>query len=495
MDFNTVISKYKVSEYKELSQKPDSGVYLMSRGEEDCFVLRIYSHEMPVYEMLKKQGYKGFPQVYDCRWEDEFFVVEEQFVDGVFLQEMIDGGEKMDEKRAMNITAKTCNALDLLHRSGFIHRDVKPEHVMMNQQGEIFLIDLDAAMRIEPGKRNDTRVLGTAGYAAPEQFGLTRSDIRTDIYAVGILLNTLLTGQHPAVLRYRNGGAEKIIQKCTEMNPMDRYQDMTELCYAISREELKDTSEEAGTTVKRKKWILLCVIALVVGVAVIIGIGLDGNRNDSHSEMNRAENGELQLHLAGAQGETLLYNSRAGSQCLPMYTEDGVSVDDTWTVYADESIGRITGYEKEWLGWRLDSSQMETGVDGFVHAEKNGEKYAVRVMVTADPVSAYSAQPDFNKMAENWLKPTWDASDEVTAVRIDYKAADKVTLYLASTIEFEGSDPICDDDRVTIEPCEKENSWPNNEIYKMTFYNPDGGDALIQVGHNYGRLTFKFSEK
>ena len=116
-------------------------------------------------------------------------------------------------------------------------------------------------------------------------------------------------------------------------------------------------------------------------------------------------------------------------------------------------------------------------------------------MVTADPVSAYSAQPDFNKMAENWLKPTWDASDEVTAVRIDYKAADKVTLYLASTINFEGSDPICDDDRVTIEPCEKENSWPNNEIYKMTFYNPDGGDALIQVDHNYGRLTFKFSEK
>ena len=172
MDFNTVISKYKVSEYKELSQKPDSGVYLMSRGEEDCFVLRIYSHEMPVYEMLKKQGYKGFPQVYDCRWEDEFFVVEEQFVDGVSLQEMIDGGEKMDEKRAMNITAKTCNALDLLHRSGFIHRDVKPEHVMMNQQGEIFLIDLDAAMRIEPGKRNDTRVLGTAGYAAPEQLSL-----------------------------------------------------------------------------------------------------------------------------------------------------------------------------------------------------------------------------------------------------------------------------------------------------------------------------------
>lgn len=55
MDFNTVISKYKVSEYKELSQKPDSGVYLMSRGEEDCFVLRIYSHEMPVYEMLKNK--------------------------------------------------------------------------------------------------------------------------------------------------------------------------------------------------------------------------------------------------------------------------------------------------------------------------------------------------------------------------------------------------------------------------------------------------------
>lgn len=494
MDYNTVISKYKISEYKELSKKPDSGVYLMKREDDGCFVLRIYSHEMPVYEMLKNRKCEGFPQVYDCRWEDGFFVVEEQFVDGVSLQEMVDGGEKMEEKRAMNITAEICKALDLLHHNGFIHRDVKPEHVLINPQGEIFLIDLDAAMRIEPGKRNDTRVLGTTGYAAPEQFGLTRSDVRTDIYAVGILLNTLLTGQHPAVLRYRNGGAEEIIQKCTELNPMDRYQNMSTLCNAISRKALNDTSRETGRAGKRKKWILFCVIALVVGVAAVIG-GLDGNRDNSYSEMNRTETGEFQLHLAGVQGETLLYNSRAGSQCLPMYTEKGVNVDDTWTVYADEQIGKITGYEKEWLGWRLDSSGMETGVEGFVHAEKNGEKYAIRVMVTADPVSAYTAQPNFNKMAENWLKPTWDASDDVTAVRVGYKATDKVTLYLASTINFENSDPICDDDRVTIAPCEKKTNWPNNEIYKMTFYNPDGGDALIQVGHNYGRLTFKFSEK
>lgn len=76
---------------------------------------------------------------------------------------------------------------------------------MLTPEGKVYLIDLDAAMQLAPEKKSDTQLLGTAVYAAPEQFGLTRSDVRTDIYAVGILLNILLTGVHPAVEQYRSG--------------------------------------------------------------------------------------------------------------------------------------------------------------------------------------------------------------------------------------------------------------------------------------------------
>ena len=65
---------------------------------------------------------------------------------------------------------------------------------MLTPEGKVYLIDLDAAMQLAPEKKSDTQLLGTAVYAAPEQFGLTRSDVRTDVFAVGIFLNTLLTG-------------------------------------------------------------------------------------------------------------------------------------------------------------------------------------------------------------------------------------------------------------------------------------------------------------
>lgn len=60
------------------------------------------------------------------------------------------------------------------------------------------LIDFDAARLYKPELENDTQILGTTGFAAPEQYGLSQTDIRTDIYAVGILINVMLTGRHPS---------------------------------------------------------------------------------------------------------------------------------------------------------------------------------------------------------------------------------------------------------------------------------------------------------
>ena len=170
----------------------------------------------------------------------DFFVVEEEYIDGLSLQEMIDGGEEMSEARARDIVSSICGTLADLHAIGIIHRDVKPEHVMLTPEGKVYLIDLDAAMQLAPEKKSDTQLLGTAVYAALEQFGLTRSDVRTDIYAVGILLNILLTGVHPAVEQYRSVDLAKIIAKCTEMNPGSRYQNASELLTELEHAVLSD---------------------------------------------------------------------------------------------------------------------------------------------------------------------------------------------------------------------------------------------------------------
>ena len=75
-------------------------------------------------------------------------------------------------------------------------------------------------------------ILGTTGYAAPEQFGLSQTDGRADIYSLGVLLNVMLTGQHPS-RRLAEGHAGRIIRRCTMMNPDQRFRDVLELRDAL----------------------------------------------------------------------------------------------------------------------------------------------------------------------------------------------------------------------------------------------------------------------
>lgn len=259
-DFEAIVKKKGCKIIKTLSRKAESGVYVAESTQYGSFVMRIYTDKPAAYNLLPECACEGIPQLYECGFDEEnrcFFVCEE-FIDGVSLQEMLDGGEVMQVRRATQIVKEVCKILCSLHDNGLIHRDVKPEHVILTPENKVYLIDYDAAMVESREKTKDTMLLGTAIYAAPEQFGLTRSDTRTDIYAVGILYNILLTGQHPAVVRFKKGTAGRVISKCTEMNPEDRYQNMTELMLALPSEREK--------TKKTKK-----VLTILAAIAVLAG--------------------------------------------------------------------------------------------------------------------------------------------------------------------------------------------------------------------------------
>ena len=232
-----------------LSTKTGSAVLRVRRGDTGSFILRLYAKEVTAYRQLEWHGCEGFPQVYRTYSEEGVFVVEEELIDGVSLHEMLEGGTRFDGIRAASTTLKVCEALELLHSKGFIHRDVKPEHILITPENRVVLIDLDASMRIESGRKNDTQLIGTAMYAAPEQFGLTRSDSRTDIYAMGILINEMLTGKHPAVQQYRKGRLGRIIEKCTKISPEDRYQTIAELTEALN--EATDISTPKSRKVRK----------------------------------------------------------------------------------------------------------------------------------------------------------------------------------------------------------------------------------------------------
>ena len=112
-----------------------------------------------------------------------------------------------------------------------VHRDIKPENVIL-RGADTVLIDFDAARLHKPQAEADTQVLGTTGFAAPEQYGLGQSDTRTDIYSLGVLMNVMLTGEHPS-RKLAEGRMGRVIQRCTQVNPAKRYKNVLRLMEAL----------------------------------------------------------------------------------------------------------------------------------------------------------------------------------------------------------------------------------------------------------------------
>ena len=193
-------------------------------------VLRSFPHALGAYEKLKHIRCENLPEIYDVLEMEDGQIVLEEYIDGITVAQVMETG-KYRSSGAKKVIQGLCNALTVLHDRGIIHRDVKPENVMIEKSGRVVLIDLNAS-RIESYASKDTVIMGTVGYASPEQLGLSQTDARTDIYAAGVLYNVMLTGQHPSVT-IAPGKAGRIVRKCTAVNIGDRYQTATALWSAL----------------------------------------------------------------------------------------------------------------------------------------------------------------------------------------------------------------------------------------------------------------------
>ena len=142
-----------------------------------------------------------------------------------------------------------CDALSYLHSQNppIIYRDMKPANVMLKPEGNIKIIDFGIAREYKEQNLADTTVLGTKGYAPPEQYS-GQTDPRSDIFALGMTMHHLLTGMDPrsgeayASVRQWNPelseGIEIIIDRCVEPAPENRYQSCTDLLYDLEHPEL-----------------------------------------------------------------------------------------------------------------------------------------------------------------------------------------------------------------------------------------------------------------
>lgn len=210
-----------------LSEKNDCKVLRLrrkDRGQE--LVLRSFPKHLEAYELLWEIRCENLPEIYDVFDLDDGQIVLEEYIDGITVASVMQTG-KYHYRGVKKVLSGICNGLAVLHDRGIVHRDVKPENVMVDKNGRVVLIDFNAS-RKESQAGKDTVIMGTVGYASPEQLGLSQTDARTDIYAAGVLMNVMLTGKHPTE-RYARGRAGRIVRKCTALNPDDRYQSAKKL--------------------------------------------------------------------------------------------------------------------------------------------------------------------------------------------------------------------------------------------------------------------------
>ncbi|MCL2016144.1 MAG: serine/threonine protein kinase [Defluviitaleaceae bacterium] len=165
--------------------------------------------------------------------ETATFRTYEEYVQGETLAEIIDAADKpISQETAVNWILQLCAAINVLHSQNppIIHRDVKPSNIIV-ADGVVKLLDFNAAKDVKPNQLRDTTLIGTPGYAAPEQYGYSASEPRTDIYAVGVIFAELLTGS-PEIARLAklpNRRYKKIIQNCTQLDPKRRYKNIQQL--------------------------------------------------------------------------------------------------------------------------------------------------------------------------------------------------------------------------------------------------------------------------
>lgn len=229
----TLEEESRLSFYRELTvldEKKNIVLVQDIRNSELCVkkTLDIYSRD--VYEQLASVRIEGVPAVKECVADDGKLIVVEEYVQGRSLKQVLDEQGLLDEEQAYDIAVQLADILVSLQQLEpvIVHRDIKPSNIIIEKNGHVNLIDFNAARHVNADKNEDTRMLGTVYFAAPEQFGFGQSDERTDIYGLGATINYIMTGDKPGA-----GIAEcrfsDILKKCLMVDAKDRYQSAAEL--------------------------------------------------------------------------------------------------------------------------------------------------------------------------------------------------------------------------------------------------------------------------
>jgi serine/threonine protein kinase/tetratricopeptide (TPR) repeat protein len=241
--------------------------------------------------LARQIAHKNVIKIFDVRESGGLKFITMEYVQGQDLGSLVESKGKLTIAESVSIIVQVCSGLGCAHAEGVVHRDLKPNNIMVEPQGRVVVMDFGLARADSIGQMTQTgAIMGTFQYMSPEQAKGTKADARSDIFTVGIILYELLTGKTPyssdsaiaSLLKRTQEPAtppsqldpaiprplSAIVAKCLERDVAKRYQTADDLLNDLK--VFQGDGKVTGSSSKiDKKWILVASAFLLAGLIAI----------------------------------------------------------------------------------------------------------------------------------------------------------------------------------------------------------------------------------
>lgn len=288
--------------------------------------------------LMKRLDHPALPRIVDIIDNGITIYVVMDYIEGESLDKILDEYGAQPEKLVIGWVKQLCDALSYLHsqKPPIIYRDMKPANIMLKPEGNIKIIDFGIAREYKEQNLADTTVLGTKGYAPPEQYS-GQTDARSDIFALGMTMHHLLTGIDPrkggayAPVRIHNPelseGIEIIIDKCVQPAAENRYQSCADLLYDLEHPELITRDYKK----KQKKKLGLFVASVILSVVMLLSgivcraqaVKINNNTYETLISPSSATSFEDKIDSYKRAIEIYPYRTEGYLKMLEAYEDDG----------------------------------------------------------------------------------------------------------------------------------------------------------------------------
>ena len=256
--------------------------------------------------LARQITHKNVIRIFDIGEAAGIKFISMDYVEGKDLKSLIREKGKFSPEEAKEIVVQVCRALNAAHSEGVIHRDLKPQNIMLDNQGRVVVMDFGIARSTEsPGLTQTGNIVGTPEYMSPEQGNAERLDVRTDLYSLGVVFYELLTGQTPhhadtalAIMLKRTREAPRpprdidpeipdyinnAVLKCLEIDRASRYQTALDILSDLeSRTQTRTVADESRHEVTIRmphfrtieRLVPFKIVPVTVGAAIVISLAV-----------------------------------------------------------------------------------------------------------------------------------------------------------------------------------------------------------------------------